>query len=112
ALGAAPAFLLWERRAPEPMMDVELWSQPTIAAANVATLAAGVGLIGLTACLPIYIQAVLGFSPIVSGVTLTSMAIGWPISATVSARMFLPWWGMRTTLRVGAALIVIGGTAF
>ena len=112
ALAAAPAFLWWERRAREPMMDVELWSQPTIAAANIATLAAGVGLIGLTACLPIYIQAVLGRSPIEAGLTLTAMAIGWPIAATISARMFLPWWGMRTTLRVGAVLILLGGAAF
>jgi len=112
AVVAGPAFLFWERRAPEPMMDVELWSQPTIASANAATLAAGLGLIGLTACLPVYIQAVLGRSPIVSGLTLTSMAIGWPIAATVSARVFLPWWGLRTTFRAGAALIVAGGLAF
>ncbi len=112
ALLAAPAFLLWERRIPEPMMDVELWSQPTIAAANVATLAAGVGLIGLTACLPIYVQAVLGRSPIDAGLTLTAVAVGWPIAATISARMFLPWWGMRTTLRVGAVLILVGGAVF
>ena len=112
ALVAAPAFLFWERRAPEPMMDVELWSQPTIASANAATLTAGLGMIGLTACLPIYIQAVLGRSPIVSGLTLTSMGIGWPIAATISARLFLPWWGMRTTLRAGAVLFVVGGAAF
>ena len=112
ALAATPAFLWWERRTPEPMMDVELWSQPTIAAANAATLAAGVGLIGLTACLPVYIQAVLGRSPIVSGLTLTAVGIGWPIAATVSARLLLPWWGMRTSLRAGAVLILIGGAAF
>ena len=111
-LVAAPGFLVWERRTREPMMDVELWSQPTIASANAATLAAGVGLIGLTACLPIYIQAVLGRSPIVSGLTLTSMGIGWPIAATISARLFLPIWGMRTTLRAGAVLILAGGAAF
>ena len=112
AVLAAPAFLFWERRVPEPMMDVELWSQPTIASANAATLAAGLGLIGLTACLPIYIQAVLGLTPIVSGLTLTSMAVGWPIAATVSARLLLPMWGLRTTFRGGAVLIVIGGAAF
>ena len=112
ALVSAPAFVFWERRTREPMMDVELWSQPTIASANAATLAAGLGLIGLTACLPIYVQAVLGRSAIVSGLTLTAVGIGWPVAATISARLFLPWWGMRTTLRLGAALIVAGGAAF
>ena len=111
-LVAGPGFLAWERRAPEPMMDVALWTQPTIAAANVSTLTAGVCLTGLTACLPIYVQAVLGRSPIVSGLALTSMAVGWPIAAIVAARLFLPWWGMRTSLRIGAVLIVAGGLAF
>ena len=109
---AAGLFFLWERRVSDPMMDLGLWSQPVIASANAATLAAGLGLIGLTACLPIYIQAVLGRSPIVSGLTLTSMAVGWPIAATISARVFLPWMGMRATLRAGAVAIVIGGAAF
>ncbi len=112
ALLAGPAFLLWERRVAEPMMDVELWSQPTIAAANAATLGAGLCLFALTACLPIYIQAVLGQPPMVAGGSLTAMAIGWPIAATISARFCLPWWGMRTTLRVGAALVVLGGAVF
>lgn len=109
---SAALFFVWERRASEPMMDFGLWSQATIASANAATLAAGLGLIGLTACLPIYIQAVLGRSPIVSGLTLTAMAVGWPIAATVSARLFLPWFGMRSTLRAGAVAIVAGGCAF
>jgi MFS family permease len=109
---AGGMFFLWERRVSDPMMDLGLWSQPVIASANAATLAAGLGLIGLTACLPIYIQAVLGRSPIVSGLTLTSMAVGWPIAATISARLFLPWMGMRSTLRLGAVAIVVGGAAF
>ena len=109
---AAPLFFVWERRVRDPMMDIGLWSQPVIATANAATLAAGLGLIGLTACLPIYIQAVLGRSPIVSGLTLTSMAVGWPIAATVSARVFLPRMGMRNTLRAGAVTVVAGGLAF
>ncbi|MEI9964121.1 MAG: hypothetical protein WDM92_04875 [Caulobacteraceae bacterium] len=79
--------------------------------ANAATLAAGLALIGLTACLPIYIQAVLGRSPIVSGLTLTAMAVGWPIAATLSARLFLPWFGMRATLRGGAVTMLVGAAA-
>ncbi len=108
----APLFVLWERRAQDPMLDFGLWSQKVIAAANAATLAAGLGLIGLTACLPIYIQAVLGRSPIVSGLTLTAMAVGWPIAATVSARAFLPIMGMRATLRSGAVIMLAGALGF
>jgi MFS family permease len=108
---ATPLFFLQERRAKEPMVEMQLWSMPVLAAANAATLAAGVALIGLTACLPIYIQAVLGKSPIVSGLTLTAMAVAWPIGATASARLFLPWLGLRSTMRAGAVLMLVGGCA-
>jgi MFS family permease len=107
----APAFLAWERYASEPMMDFRLWGEPVIASANAATLAAGVALIGLTACLPIYIQGVLGRSPVTAGLTLTAMAVGWPIAATFSARVLLPMLGLRSTLRLGAAVMLAGACA-
>ena len=109
---AAPLFFLWERFTREPMMDLKLWSEPVIAAANAATLAAGLALIGLTACLPIYIQGVLGDTPVVSGLTLTAMAVGWPIAATISARLLLPVMGLRNTLRLGAAIMMLGALAY
>jgi MFS family permease len=109
---ATPLFFLQERRAREPMVELRLWSQPMIAWPNLSTMAAGVALIGLTAMLPVYIQAVLGRTPIVSGLTLTAMAVAWPIAATCSARLFLPWMGLRNTMRSGATLMLIGGLAF
>jgi MFS family permease len=111
-VAAAPLFFWQERRAREPMVELGLWAQPMIASANAATLAAGVALIGLTAMLPVYIQAVLGRTPIVSGLTLTAMAVAWPIAATCSARLFLPWLGLRTSMRCGALVMVAGGLAF
>ena len=108
----APAFVWWERRVREPMMEFDLWAEPVIASANGATLAAGLAMIGLTACLPVYIQAVLGRSPIVSGLTLTAMAVGWPIAATFSARVLLPMLGLRTTLRIGAGAVLLGAAVF
>ena len=108
----APLFFLRELKAREPMVELSLWAQPMIASANAATLAAGVALIGLTAMLPVYIQAVLGRTPIVSGLTLTAMALAWPVAATAAARLFLPWLGLRTTMRCGAVTMVLGGLAF
>jgi len=109
---ATPLFILRERKAKEPMVELGLWAQPIIASANVTTLAAGMALIGLTAMLPVYIQAVLGKSAIVSGFTLTAMGLAWSGAATTSARFFLPRLGLRRTMRVGGVTMVLGGIAF
>jgi EmrB/QacA subfamily drug resistance transporter len=109
---ATPLFILRERKAKEPMVELSLWVQPIIASANVTTLAAGMALIGLTAMLPIYIQAVLGKSAIESGFTLTAMGLAWSGAATASARLFLPRMGLRRTMRVGGVTMVLGGVAF
>jgi len=109
---AAPLFFLWEARVREPMVALDLWSDPVIATANATTLAAGLALIGLTACLPIYIQAVLGRSPVVAGLTLTAMALSWPIATTVAGRVFQPRVGLRATLQWGAGMMLAGAAVF
>ena len=111
-LVATPLFILRERKAKEPMIELGLWVQPIVASANATTLAAGMALIGLTAMLPIYIQAVLGKSAIASGFTLTAMGLAWSGAATASARLFLPRLGLRRTLRAGGVIMVLGGLAF
>ena len=111
-LVVAPAFFWVESRVPQPMVALDLWTEPVVASANAATLAAGLALIGLTACLPVYIQAVLGRSPVISGLTLTAMAFGWPMGATISARLMMPKIGMRNTFRWGAVFNLAGAAAF
>jgi len=108
----APLFLWHEHRARDPMVAIDLWAEPVVAAANGATLAGGVALIGLTAWLPLYVQVVLGRSPLISGLTLTAMAFAWPLAANVSSRLFFRRFGMRGTLRAGAAVVVLGALAF
>jgi EmrB/QacA subfamily drug resistance transporter len=108
ATGAA--FLVHERRAPEPIVSIELWARRLVATSNVATLFAGMALIGLTTVLPIYVQGVLGRTPLVAGFTLTALVIGWPLAVVVSGRLYRGL-GIRPTLRVGGALLP-AGTAF
>ena len=64
-------------------------------------------LIGLTTVLPIYVQGVLGRSPLVAGTTLAALIIGWPLSVTFSGRLYRAF-GLRHTLRVGTALFPLG----
>jgi EmrB/QacA subfamily drug resistance transporter len=108
---AAILFVLQERRAADPMLDIRLWTQRPIATANTATLLSGMTVIGLTAFLPMYVQGVLRQSPLIAGLTLTLMVLGWPIGATTAARSFVRF-GLRPVLLVGATLLPLGAIAF
>lgn len=98
------ALFVWqERRAAEPMISFALWTHRPIAAANAATLFCGMVLMGLTTFLPMYVQGVLERSPVVAGLALTMMMVGWPAGATLAARTFH---------RVGLRRVLVGGSFF
>jgi EmrB/QacA subfamily drug resistance transporter len=96
-------FVLQERRAAEPMISFALWSRRPIAACNGSTLLSGMILMGATTFLPMYVQGVLHRSPVVAGLALTMMMVGWPTGATLAAKTFH---------RLGLRRILIGGSTF
>lgn len=110
-VASALLFVLQERRAADPMIAVTLWGRRPIAAANGAALLAGMALIGITTFLPMYVQGVLRQSPLVSGLALTVMVLGWPIGATFAARSFGRF-GLRRILLAGSLLIPAGSAGF
>ena len=100
---SALCFVLQERRAVEPMISFALWSRRAIAACNGATVLSGMILMGATTFLPMYVQGVLHRSPLVAGLALTMMMVGWPAGATLAAKTFH---------RIGLRPILVGGSAF
>lgn len=96
-------FLMQERRATEPMISFALWSRRPIAACNGSTVLSGMILMGATTFLPMYVQGVLHRSPVIAGLALTMMMVGWPVGATLAAKSFH---------RIGLRRILIGGSAF
>jgi len=110
-LVAGTLFVLQERRARDPMIAFGLWTHRSLAATNVATLFSGMAVIGLTTFLPMYVQAVMGRSPLTAGFMLTAMVLGWPIAATLGARNFTRF-GLRTILIAGAVLLPVGALPF
>jgi MFS family permease len=106
-LASAGLFLRQEARAAEPMISLRLWGRRLIATCNFATLLAGMALIGLTTVLPLYVQGVLGRSPIVAGFTLTALVVGWPFAVSLSSRLYRTF-GIRDTLRVGGLMFPLG----
>ena len=77
---AFASFLVYERRAPEPMLKLELFTRRNFAVGNAETLAMYAGLGILFFYLVIYLQQVAGYTALESGlttlpVTLTMFAL-------------------------------------
>jgi len=104
-------FVVQEGRAPDPMISFKLWRRRPVAATNGAAIITGIALIGLTTFLPVYVQGVMHRSPVIAGLTLTMIMLGWPAGAIVAARSFVRF-GLRRVMTVGSVLIPIGAVNF
>ncbi|HEV7146216.1 MAG TPA: MFS transporter [Pedococcus sp.] len=101
------AFGVVERRAEEPVLPLWVFSRRLLATTTALALGVGVILIGLTSYVPTYLENALGVQPLVAGLALAALTIGWPISATLSGRVYLRF-GFRPTVLLGLGLTVIG----
>ena len=68
-------FLLWERRSPEPMMPLHLFTNRNFAVGNLTTLLLYAGLGVATFFLVLFIQQVGGYKPIQAGLALLPITI-------------------------------------
>jgi EmrB/QacA subfamily drug resistance transporter len=94
------AFLAWERRLAEPMLDVRLFRNPRFTAASLSVTLVFFSLMGVLFFLTQYLQGVLGLSALETGVRFIPLAIGIIASAPVSAVL---------TKRLGAKVATAAG---
>ena len=87
---AGLAVFLWqERRAPEPMLPLDLFRNRLIAVASAGNFLIGALLYALTAYVPMFGQGVLGSSAVKAGSILAPILLGWPIASTLAGRILL-----------------------
>lgn len=100
-------FLLHERRAADPILPLELFRRPVIAAGNAGAFLAGALTLGTSSFIPTFVQGSLGKSALVAGLSLGALSIGWPLASTFSGRIMLRA-GFRRTAAIGAAFNLAG----
>jgi EmrB/QacA subfamily drug resistance transporter len=105
---ALVAFFLVERRAAEPVLPLWVFSRRVLVGGNLASVAIGVVLFGLTTYVPTFVQGVLGTGAVVAGFALSTMTLGWPIAAALAGRVYLRI-GFRDTALIGG-VVVVGST--
>ncbi len=101
------AFGFVERRAAEPIFPFAVLRERVVLAAVIIGVWVGAVLISLTAFVPTYLQVGLGLPPILAGLALATLTLGWPLLATFSGRFYLRI-GFRSTTYIGAALVLVG----
>jgi EmrB/QacA subfamily drug resistance transporter len=94
------AFVAWERRAAEPMIDLGLFGRPRFLWGTVASTLASFALFGLLFVIPQYLQAVQGNDAMQTGIKLLPLMAGLIVGARVSEMV---------GRRLGAKVPVAGG---
>jgi EmrB/QacA subfamily drug resistance transporter len=102
-----PAFLLVERRAAAPMLDLSLFADRGFAAATGAAFLSGLSRFALTFVFVLYFQGALGDDPILAGVKLAPLALGMLVSSPL-AGAYADRHGARTLAAAGLVVSAVG----
>jgi MFS family permease len=100
------AFVVVERWAAEPILPFWVLSRRLLLTTNLLGFCVGVALIGLTEYVPTFLTVTTGASPIIAGLALGALTLGWPASAAVAGRVYLRF-GFRPTTIVGAVVVLL-----
>jgi EmrB/QacA subfamily drug resistance transporter len=101
------AFVLIERRSVEPLVRLSIFRVRTIRAGNLTMLLVASGLFSMFFFNTLYVQKVLGFSPIQAGLAFLPFTAGIIIGAGLAQRL-VPALGAREVPIIGIVLAVAG----
>ena len=101
------SFVVWEARQAEPLMPLSIFRLRTLAAANVAGLILGTALFAMFLMLTLYMQQVLHYSPLKTGVAYLAVAGTAILWANVAAQV-VNRVGVKPALVFGMVMMTIG----
>ena len=81
------AFLWWERRAPDPMLALELFRRRLFSLGNSASFLVFLAGTSVFFLMPFYLQGVLGYSPGRAGLTMAPTAVAFAVMGPISGRL-------------------------
>ncbi len=100
-------FFAQEKRAPEPILPLTLFTNRIISVSSIGAVILGVVMFGVTTYVPLFVQGVNGGTATSAGLTLGPLLLAWPIASTLSGKIILRY-GYRFTAIAGTLLVLIG----
>jgi EmrB/QacA subfamily drug resistance transporter len=107
ALVMLTAFVAWELRHPEPLMRLGIFQIRTVSGANVAGFILGTALFAMFLMLTLYMQQVLGYSAMKTGVAYLAVA-GTAIIWSAVAAQLVTRIGVKPVLVAGMTTLTAG----
>src|SRR6266571_5165276 len=107
SLAMLVGFLVWEQRHPEPLMHLGILRIKTVSGANVAGFILGTATFSLFLMLTLYMQQVLGYSPMKTGVGYLAVA-GTAIFTSAIAAQLVTRIGVKPVLAIGMTSLTGG----
>jgi EmrB/QacA subfamily drug resistance transporter len=107
ALALLGAFVAIERRSPAPLVRLELFRMRSLATANGVFLIVIGGLFGMFFFATLYLQNILGYSPLATGFAFLPVTVGIIIGAAL-AQQLIPRIGVRRVVLPGLSLAAAG----
>jgi EmrB/QacA subfamily drug resistance transporter len=104
------AFVAWERSVRDPILPLGIFRVSGLAAANVTGLIGFAGMLSMFYFLTLYMQIVLGYSPIRAGAAYLPLTPAVGVSAGIASKLMTKV-GSRAVICVGA-LIAAGGLLY
>jgi EmrB/QacA subfamily drug resistance transporter len=101
------AFVFVERRSRAPLVPFSIFRIRTITGANVVGILTGASLFSMFFFISLYMQQVLGYSPIRAGLSYLPLAVSIIISAGIASQLVTKV-GFKPILAAGMALIAAG----
>ncbi len=99
------AFILVERRMAHPMFDLGLFRLPTFSGGSVAAFGLSASIFAMLLYLVLYLQDILGYSPLGTGVRLMVISGGILVTATIAGRLTSR---VPVRLLIGPGLVAVG----
>lgn len=101
------AYIVIERRAQEPITPLQLFASRTRSGANIARMLMTAGMMGMFFFLTQFLQDILRYSPIETGIAFLPISVALFSGSQLSARVLVERYGERLVMIVGASMSTV-----
>lgn len=102
------SFVAWQQRAPQPLLPLGILADRDRATAYVSVLVTAVGMFGMFLFTTYYMQTLLHYSPLRTGLSFLPMVVALVATSQFSSGTIVPRVGAKVIVPTGMAIVAVG----